>query len=326
MRVPPSRTRSVARAALALCCVLAPPCAGAQEWSRFEWVKLNLSGKSYEKAALFLPARIGGADETFYLQLDTALYPTLLYEVPYAQALKEKAGREVMRLVGAKTAPGYAVVRFEGSVGGVEPDNAALLMKVGYGTRLDLGWRFPKIGSAGLDLYVERPLILDFRNRRFAVLPKGAALPEEVERRAAFFPVGLRDGKLFVPVTHGGEPLGEIFYDTGTSAFNILTRALWQQVTGRKGDEPDNRRVTLPAWGQPVTIVGAKTKEPLRIGTLDAGRAMVYFRESGAENVAFEKWPFKADGLVGNVSFYDDHTVVIDLPRGRMGVYRSGKP
>lgn len=65
---------------------------------------------------------------------------------------------------------------------------------------------------------------------------------------------------------------------------------------------------------------------PLRAGArrpLIGSAGLNLFPEGGAENLAFEGWRVRADGVAGNSPFYDGHTVVIDLPRRRVGVLKS---
>ncbi len=47
------------------------------------------------------------------------------------------------------------------------------------------------------------------------------------------------------------------------------------------------------------------------------------FRAPNAENLNFEKRPFKVSGLVGNALSYDDYVIIIDLPRNRMAILQS---
>ena len=304
-----------------LCCACA---ARAQEWSRFEWSRQNYSGRTFEKAALMLPVRLEGVDGTYYMQLDTGLNLTVLYGTPYEEVLRRHNAFAPEKLGGAPSPQGYARAALSARVGRLVLKDAPVVVRKDYGGSVKNQGR-PKIGSVGLDLFAERVLLLDFPARRFAILDKGEPVPADIERRASFFPVTERNGKLFVTVSHGDDPLGELFYDTGASAFTLLPPAVWRRVTGREGPEPDNVRVAVPSWGRSFTAVGAPSLKPLRVGTFDAGRQTVYFAESPLPNVDFEHYPFKVGGLVGNAPFYDAHAVIIDLPRRRMGVMPGGK-
>ena len=56
---------------------------------------------------------------------------------------------------------------------------------------------------------------------------------------------------------------------------------------------------------------------------MNVGNALVYFAPAEMKNLSFEDSPVKASGLVGNAPFYDDAVLIIDIPRGRMGVLRG---
>ena len=213
---------------------------------------------------------------------------------------------------------------FSGSIGGFDLTDVPVLLYRDYGTPIDRKAKYPSMGTIGLDIFREHPLIIDFPKRRFAVLGEADSIPPALEARAHFFDVTVRNGLLFIPVFHDEQPIDGIFYDTGSSIFPLMTnRGLWQELTGRTGDEPDNEHVTILSWGRQIVMTGARTKKSLRVGSVSAGRTMVYFAPLEAANLSFENWPFSVSGLVGNGLFYDDHIVIIDLPRHRMALLPS---
>ena len=81
----------------------------------------------------------------------------------------------------------------------------------------------PIIGSLGLSFFAERILVLDYPRTRFLVLPKHASLPDDLAAGMAFVPATLRNGKLYLPAALNGHLRGDIFFDTGASAFALTT-------------------------------------------------------------------------------------------------------
>ena len=61
-------------------------------WSRFEWIAFDIGSKHFSRAAIAVPIKIEGLDDLYYLQHDLGAEGTMLFEVPYRQAL-QKAGR-----------------------------------------------------------------------------------------------------------------------------------------------------------------------------------------------------------------------------------------
>jgi hypothetical protein len=252
------------------------------------------------------------------MQLDTGAPRTLLYGVPYEQLLQE---HHLPAAAEGESSAKYAPTTFSGGIGSLDLDRVPVFLYKNYGSRLQGGQKHPRIGTIGLDVFLERPLILDFPKRRFAVLKEGESIPPELERKAKFFDVTVRDGLLFVPVLHDGQPIGDVFYDTGSSMFSLVVRrSLWQQLTGRTGDEPDNEHRTILSWGNRVVMTGWKTKKSVSVGPVDLGPSVIYFAPADMKHLTFENQPAGVVGLVGNAPFYDDATVILDLPRKRMGI------
>jgi hypothetical protein len=308
---------------LVFCWLLVPSWARGQEWSRFEWVSAEMGGRKFERAAILLPVKIKGVAGDYYMQLDTGSPRTLLYGVPYGQLLRgQGAPGTVAR--GEEGSGRYTPSTFNGSVGASELSDVPVLLYGDYGSPLSRRDRHPKIGTIGLDLFRERTLILDFPKRRFALLKSGEAVPASLEKRAQFFDVTLKDGLLFLPVLYEGRPLGQVFYDTGSSVFPLVVRRdLWRRLTGHEGDEPDNERRTTYSWGRRYVMTGARTLKPFAVGPLNVADSTAFYAPAEAAHLSFERSPYGADGLVGNAPFYDEHTVIIDLPRKRMGLLRN---
>ena len=313
----------VLRCVLMLCWLLAPVLAQAQEWSRFEWLSTTSEGKTSEKAAIYLPVKVSGIAGEYYMQLDTGASRTMLYGTPYKQILQEQNALS-SEVANGKSSSRFSTVSFTGSIGRFGLKDVSVLLYEAYGAPISRKDKYPKIGTIGLDIFRERPLILDFPKQRFAMLGMGVRIPSAFERRARFFDVTVRDGLLFVPVFYDEQPIDNIFYDTGSSIFPLVTnRSLWQRLTGRMGDEPDNEHLTISSWGKQVVMTGARMKKSLRVGFVSLAGSMVYFAPPEAKNLSFEQNPIKAVGLVGNALFFDHSTVIIDIPRKRMAILQS---
>ena len=113
-------------------------------------------------------------------------------------------------------------------------------------------------------------------------------------------------------------------YDSGSSAFSLITtRAQWQLLTGRMGDEASNERVVSHSWDQRCVIIGAPMKGELQVGQAKLEHPTVYFEASGLPNFDFDHYRYPTKGLFGNRLFEDRFTVVLDIPSRRMGLIDS---
>ncbi len=287
-------------------------CSAAIEWSQFEWISSSIGDKTFDRVGILVPVKLKNNPKTFWMQLDTGSDFTVLYQIPFnqlnypAQPIK---GQEDF-------------VALSGSIGNCPFDSFPVFMYKDFGDSLNDKKVHPVIGSVGQDILVGRILILDFPKKRFCLTDSLDPAVKSLLSRASFVNLNRRDNKLFVHVQIADTSSDDFFYDTGASLFPITTsKAMWQKLTGLKGDEKNNIRMKVPSWGQEAVLIGAPAKGELKFGTLRVAGPMVYFDTTGM--IAFSQGPFKADGLLGNALFYDEYTVVIDLVHNRFGILKD---
>ena len=246
------------------------------------------------RAAMIVPVIAGGA--TLGFQLDTGAEFSM---IPGGSAKKHRIetfhndanGKDFtapmdLQLVGAHY-PGREIL--------VQPENA----------------RTEPAGTIGLDLLAGKVVVLDLPYMRFCLAepdaPEVATLLEKTEFTAA----QLRDGKLFVEARLGEEALDGLLFNTGASAFPLqVDLGLWQQLTGRNGDEDSNTLWEVTTRGESVIFVGAPAQGKLQIGQVAIDVPMVFFQQDRPS--AFTEWPIPVRGLLGNALFYE-HAIVLDL-------------
>ena len=129
---------------------------------------------------------------------------------------------------------------------------------------LTRGQPLPVIGTLGLDFFQHRTLVVDYPGRRLAVLPDDAGVPPDVAAESTFLPAEQRNGKLHIPVEFDGATQSGFFFDTGASAFAMVTsEGEWTRLTGRRRDDPANVRLTASSWDMELALVGAPMRARL---------------------------------------------------------------
>jgi len=138
-------------------------------------------------------------------------------------------------------------------------------------------------------------------------------------QRTTWTPATLRDGKLFPYVILGDTGVGDLIFDTGSSAFDIIVDFDdWTELTGLDDPSAAPTRKTVNSWGNEATVVGAPARGPLIIGSARIPRPQVFYLKEQPR--LFSSWPFRARGLVGNAPFWE-RVVIIDLGlRPRFGL------
>lgn len=281
-------------------------CTGQPVWTDIHWESATIDNRVVEKAALLVPVQLDGKTAKILVQLDLGADLTQFEAAPYEQ------------LFGKGTAPRDRPKKmpFSGSFGGSKVVNQSFdVLPAGGESTPSEEPIF--LGTLGADFFRNRILLLDFRRQRIAILDAAAPLPRTLEKGAAFVPLTLRDGRLFVPIRIDGKEEDGFFYDTGSSLFPIVTtRAKWQEITGRKGNEPDNEIWRVPSWGKTAVMVGARVRDRVCVATACLEHPLAFFESSGLKNLG-------AESLFGNVLFYDRFLVIVDLPEKRFGLVEN---
>jgi hypothetical protein len=258
----------------------------------FEWASVK---DVSDRAAILVPVNLDGTVGTF--QLDTGLDVTVVYgDIPADRGWETHDGM-------------YHVPSFE--IGGID------LGPMWLRSREESG-RGEAIGSLGLDLLVGYWVLIDYPGRRLALMRPGEA-PLWLWQRATWTPAELRDAKFFPYVILGGKGVGDLFFDTGSSAFDIVVDFDdWIDLTGHAGPDAAPVQRIVSSWGKRVTAVGAPATGPLIIGSARIVSPQVFYLKEQPN--LFANWPFPAKGLVGNAPFWD-RVLIMDLGlRPRFGL------
>jgi hypothetical protein len=172
------------------------------------------------------------------------------------------------------------------------------------------------LGTLGADFLQTRILVLDFLHQRLAILNEGATLPATFESAANFVPLSVSGGKLYVQLTINGRPEIDFFYDSGSSAFPLTTtRAKWQALTGRTGNEPTDEVWRVNSWGREAVMVGAPIP-----GDLLLGAARLEHPSSFSNPPASAISPMSTSSATP--FFLDRFIVIVDCPHRRFGLIK----
>ncbi len=281
---------------------------GQPKWQPFRWLAADVGSTRLERASLAIPVKIRGLPGDQYFQLDLGATVSYLH------------GGSVEDLDSTFELPPNGMT-VSGTVGGVVVEEEPVEVLRGFRATLVKGQRMPVIGTLGLNFFERRTLVLDYPARRFLVLPGNAALPGDLASRVTFIRAVHRNGKLYVPIEVAGVAEEGIFFDSGASSFSLVTSPQeWRRLTGRRGDESSNRRMTVSSWDTDITMVGAPMTGALRVGPVVRRRPTIWF--TADRRFSFDSWP-STRGLFGNELFVDQFVVVVDLPHGRFGVATS---
>ena len=213
-------------------------------WRRFRWFAATFGDERVERAALLVPVRLAGLAGEHDLQLDLGSSQTLLH----GGSIHDVAPSFPLRA---------GATAVSGTMAGVPVAAEPVHVLAGFRATVTREAHMPTVGTLGLAFFERRVLVLDYPGRRFMVLADGAPIPPGLARRARFFPIVRRNGKLYVPIDIDGKAQTGAFFDTGASAFALVTSTRdWRSLTGLQGDEPSLQRRTGSSWDTEITLVG----------------------------------------------------------------------
>ena len=255
------------------------PSCGIDTWVPFQWVDAK-------KSALMVEATVNGKKTQF--QLDTGADTSILYGGRVAKIF----GTEPVEPQEDPDEIWHSIAAF--SFDGRPPHPQKMwMMENMRGSR-----RFA--GTLGSDLLIGRSLVIDYPNTRFAVLDP--AQQAELSQSVASVPAEIRKNKLFVPVESGGETYPDVFFDTGSSRFDLwVDKGLWTVLTGLTEPADHGPTFTGHSWGVRYLYYGAPAPD-LSIAGESLSNIMTYFRDA---DPVFESYPHPAVGLFGNRPFFE---------------------
>ncbi|MBF9236195.1 hypothetical protein I2I05_02190 [Hymenobacter sp. BT683] len=285
--------------------------AGLPASCQFTWLADTARGRNMPHAVLLVPVQLPGCPRTCYLQFDTGAP----YSVLYANSLAALQGRyPALPFVGAPQLDTVRNVRFALGRGQVQ---ALWMLVLPQGqAQLPADSTAPFIiGTLGADVLADRALVIDYASRRFSLANE---VPDSLARRAIFGPLAFTNRRVLLNMGLQGEDQ-QLLFDSGASAFNLLTsQASWQAMA--QPGAPAHT-VGVNSWGKTLTSHTVATAAALQLGAEALPLRTVTYIEgtSFMQNMLMR---FSGmGGMLGNEPF-SDHTVIFDVRGGRFGLVR----
>ena len=274
------------------------------------WHDGELNGQKVKRMSLFIPVKIEGISESFYMQFDigsaiTMFYSNALNEViksyPKIKLSTDKKGIEFLNNVHMELADNklsfYAPkIRIDNIEGGSYKIDSILIL-----------------GSIGYDAIINRTLILDFKNNQFAITKKSY---DNLGYKMNLVDCSLSKFPVFINAKIGNESV-RFFYDTGSSIFSALT-SVKKFNSVKKAGKVDTL-CCIHAWGQDYKVLRKKLFVPIKIGNELFIDKYLYAtsQQTLQEFNYFPDWYIF--GITGNILF-NGKIIVIDTRNNKFGI------
>ncbi|GAA3947731.1 hypothetical protein GCM10022406_31910 [Hymenobacter algoricola] len=277
--------------------------------SSFVWQADSTARPVVAHRALLVPVRLAGCSRTCYLQFDTGVPYTLLH-TKAVELLR--AAYPATRA--ALAAPNDTVRNLTFTLGTGQVLVRRLPLLRGGSQQLPADSAAPfVIGTLGTDLLEGRVLVLDYARQQFRLTRQ---VPADLAARAAFVPLVFNSRRILFDATVRGKQ-EQMLFDTGTSAFALLTsQSIWQQLA-QPGARP--RVTAVNSWGKTLTAHTVATGEALHLGAATVPLQTVTYMEGTSLMQNLLTRFSGMGGMLGNEPF-DNRTVILDVQGSRFGL------
>ena len=280
------------------------------------WGDHRVGERIIERAFLMVPVVVEGIEDELFLQFDLGAPSTVLYG-PAVDSVIERGG-----MLPAPN-PGETSVSNVRLQVGTTRVSARSLEVLGHGSSID--WEDTDarrvLGTLGADWIDGRVLVLDYPRNRLQLCPKMPAAFAERELE----PFSFRGRRIFLPAEIDGQA-GRLWFDTGSSAFELITDEESFRAMALDGAEED----VYPAqsWGQPIKVHDIAADSKIVLGLTEIPLTRVSFIEwpdpRMVETMTQALGGSNLGGMCGN-QLFTNHTLILDADGDRFWVGDQGR-
>jgi len=279
----------------------------------FNWVNDSIGDYFETKVAITIPLRIKGIPHNFYFQFDTGAPTTVIYGNTL-ESLKN-FGKDFKII----TKDEHLYLDSLNIVLGGNCINASMIeILEGYGNTFDKNDTINAInlGTLGADFMDKKITVIDFKNQFIQSYDKR---PKWMNSLGDFKSFDFKGRRFMLPVIINDDEL-ELFYDSGASAFGIITtKNRYDKFTNESQEEI---RYNANKFGDPIPICHRSTKTKMEIGNsiLNLKRASYVDMYAKYQRLMT---PFtRIGGWLGNRPF-DQNTLIFDTKKEEFIVIES---
>lgn len=272
----------------------------------FTWKVDSSQGRFESYAALLLPVRLPGCPKTFYMQFDLGA-PSSMFYSGKMEAIRTKYPKAIP--VNDST----GLTNFEFFIGKMPVHANRITMRATEEKSIE--WEKAGrevIGTIGTDLIDNRVLVLDYPRQTMTLAPEVPARMSPIVmsdfmyvRRSVLLPAKVR-GKQTV-----------MFFDTGSSAFELLTSKEICESFPRR--DTAVARFEVGSWGRRMTANTYNVSDSISIGNTQFALREATFMVGSTKSQIDQMLNLGIGGMTGNKVFLKS-TLVLDTKRKKFGV------
>lgn len=283
---------------------------GENVYVPFRWIADTVNNVPEPHAAIVLPVILPGCTRTFYMQFDLGSPYSLFYRNKL-EAIQARYGVPPLH----ESEGQHYLTDYRFSIAGNEVLAERIAARTFQPSGID--WAdstaIEIIGTIGSDLIDGKTMVLDYPHERISLVDQA---PDSLEARITWTPFDWEERKILLPARVGDEDL-RLFFDTGSSAFELLTDpSTWKSLADK--DAPVTQ-YGVNSWGKTLTAHSAASRGPIAIGSVSLPLTRVTYIEgtSFIQNLLMRV--SGVGGMTGN-KLFTGKVMIIDTKGGRFGI------
>lgn len=201
-------------------------------------------------AAMLLPVSLEGCPETFYMQFDLGAPSSLFYKNKL-DAINQRYQNLSIRLRDSKD----VLENIQFVLGGSRIKANSIAAKQFDSTGIEWNDTSAKqiIGTIGTDVFEDKVLVIDYAKNTLLI---GDAIPARLAAQTHLNDFKFESRRVLLPAVLNGKKV-DIFFDSGTSAFELMTdKNTWEQLA-KNGAKVD--RYPVRSWAKELTVTTTAT-------------------------------------------------------------------
>jgi len=279
----------------------------------FVWSQ-NIYGEHKEQHdAILLPLKIKDIPHHFYFQFDTGSPYTIIYENPL-QSLKE-LGVDISNI---KKEDQLCLQKLDFELGKNKMKFSTIPILENYGSSFEKSDTITKIklGTLGADFMANKITMIDFKSQIIQIFDER---PEWMDTLPKFQKFDFEGRRFMLPAEIKGKKI-DLFYDSGSSAFGLITsKNRYKKFTNKNQKEIKH---DANRFGESLSINHKATDAMIKTGGMDLALKRVSYVDMYANFQRFLTPFTRIGGWLGNKTFTES-ILILDTKKVEFIVLES---
>lgn len=268
---------------------------------KFQWADRKLDDQVESHTAIMLPLIIEGLPHKFYLQFDTGAPTTLIYGKSISSL--QSLGIDIQEV--QKGENSY-VSLLNAELGGNETEMGMIQILEDYGNvfQVEDTLHTIKLGTIGADFLDQRTCLIDFQEAYIQLYEERPDWMDSLQ----FVPFDFEGRRFMLPATILGKEL-DLFYDSGTSAFGLITSK--NRYDTYTDEDQEEIKYAANRFGESLNIHHKASETRINIGNTDLPLQRISYVDMYADFQRFMTPFTRIGGWLGNKPFIES-TMILD--------------